>query len=236
VTWRAVAAEIGSSLKTSRLRLPRSRCIYEIAQPCNLAAFRTQVIRDQTGPVPYWAMVWPSGIALADAITQTPEFVNGRRVLELGCGLGVTASAALAAGADLIVADCTPEALILCKANARHNTGRAPIAVRCDWRQPEEAVEALGGAQFSVVLAADVAYDPRDVAPLFALLERLVAANGVLWLAEPRRPAARGFLELVHEAGWRGTWEEWHGPWPRSQDDAVIVAVHQLRRVGSEAP
>jgi len=181
-------------------------------------------------------MVWPSGIALADAITQTPEFVNGRRVLELGCGLGVTASAALAAGADLIVADCTPEALILCKANARHNAGRAPIAVQCDWRQPEAAVEALGGAQFSVVLAADVAYDPRDVAPLFALLERLVAANGVLCLAEPRRSAARGFLELVHEAGWRGTWEEWHGPWPRSQDDAVIVAVHQLRRVGCEAP
>jgi predicted nicotinamide N-methyase len=229
-----VATTAGIPLTQRRLVLPRSRCIYEIVQPRDLTGLQAQIARDQTGPGPYWAMPWPSGIALADAITQAPASVRGQRVLELGCGLGVTASAAIAAGADLTVADCTPEVLALCRANALRNSGRAPAARRCDWRQPEAAFAALGGERFEVVLVADVIYDPRDVEPLYSLLERVVTPSGVLWLAEPGRSAARSLLERAHEAGWRGKRAERHGPWPSKQDSAVVVAVHQLRRPGIE--
>jgi predicted nicotinamide N-methyase len=228
------ASAVGIPLVHRRVVLPRSRCIYDIARPRDVTALQAQVARDQTGPGPYWAMLWPSGIALADAITHAPALVRGQRVLELGCGLGVTASAAIAAGADLTVADCTPEVLALCRANARHNAGQAPATRQCDWRQPETAFAALGGERFPVVLGADVIYDPRDVEPLLALLERVVAPSGVLWLAEPGRSAAQSLLERADEAGWRGKRAEWHGPWPSKQDSAVVVAVHQLRRPGIE--
>lgn len=227
------ALSVDIALAARRLVLPRSRCIYEIVLPRDVTALHAQIVRDQTGPGPYWAMLWPSGIALADAITQEPELVRGQRVLEVGCGLGVTASAAVAAGADLTVADCTPEALAFCQANARHNAGQAPMTRQCDWRDPEAAFAVLSEERFPVVLAADVCYDPRDVAPLFALLERVVAPNGVLWLAEPGRPAAQQFLDRAHAAGWRGRRTEWRGPWP-SRHDAAVVAVHQLRRLAPD--
>ena len=48
--------------------------------------------------LPYWALLWPSGMALAEAILAAPSLIAGKRTLELGCGLGVTASAALKPG------------------------------------------------------------------------------------------------------------------------------------------
>ena len=47
---------------------------------------------------PYWCRVWPSALMLAAALTQHPELVRGRRVLELGCGLGLCGIAAAKAG------------------------------------------------------------------------------------------------------------------------------------------
>src|SRR5206468_3712111 len=37
--------------------------------------------------LPYWAELWPSGVALAKAIAD--RSLRGARVLELGCGLGL---------------------------------------------------------------------------------------------------------------------------------------------------
>ena len=36
--------------------------------------------------MPYWAELWPAGLTLAH---ELPERLDGVRVVELGCGLGV---------------------------------------------------------------------------------------------------------------------------------------------------
>merc|ERR1719498_1199726 len=47
--------------------------------------------------------VWPSSLALAKLITSAPSIVRGKRVLELGCGLGVIGLAAAHAGASEVL-------------------------------------------------------------------------------------------------------------------------------------
>src|SRR5204862_8184692 len=50
--------------------------------------------------LPYWAELWPSGVALAKAIAD--RSLRGARVLELGCGLGLPSLAAALGGGRVL--------------------------------------------------------------------------------------------------------------------------------------
>lgn len=130
--------------------------------------------------LPYWAELWPAGLALAEAL---PE-LRGRRVVELGCGLGLPSLVAAARGADVVATDWSADAVELLRLNAERNgiRLRAELADWADWR--------LAGP-WDLVLAADVLYERRNVPLLQALLPRL--APEVL-LAEPGRPPAQAFF------------------------------------------
>jgi predicted nicotinamide N-methyase len=212
------------------IRLPATGRPLEILQPTDLDRLLDRAADDPEQNLPYWAEIWPSGLALADAVLERPDLVAGRRVLELGSGLGLTAIAALAAGAELVAADYSPESLILCRYNALRNTGREPATLQLNWRQPDEASLELAGFGFPVVLAADVLYESRDVEPLLGLVTRLVAPGGFLWLAEPGRPPARRFLDTARSAGWTGPSTTHHGHWPDPKDVGVTVGIHRLLR------
>lgn len=216
-------------LQESHLLLPRSGRTYEVLQPTDFDALLDRVVDDPEQNLPYWAELWPSGIALADHITLEPERVAGRRVLELGSGLGATAAAAIAAGADLTATDYSAESLLLCRYNTLRLTGREPATLRLNWREPNRRLFDLAGPGYPLVLAADVLYESRDVEPLLALTSRLVAPDGLLWLAEPGRPPAKRFLDAARDAGWRIESETHAGPWPDPKDAGVIVGLHRLQ-------
>lgn len=215
-------------LATIDVRLPESGAVYRVTRPTDDDRLIDAMADDPEEVLPHWAAVWPSGIALADALLAAPEVVRGKRVLELGCGLGITAIAALQAGAELTVTDYAPGALALCRQNTLANAGREPVAMQINWRSPGEAFLALAGDGFPVVLAADVLYEARDIAPLLALAGRVVAPGGLLWLAEPGRPIAREFVGQLEARGWRGEWRVHNGPWHDREDRGVVVTLCRL--------
>lgn len=141
--------------------------------------------------LPYWAEVWPSGVALARAAERlvTP----GDRVVELGCGLGVASIAAALAGAAVLATDWAADALEFAAVNAARNGARVETAL-VRWEEPLELLEQ---APWDWVLAADVLYEHRNVAPLLDLLPRL---GSRALLADPGRPAAPAFLGAL--VGW----------------------------------
>jgi predicted nicotinamide N-methyase len=136
--------------------------------------------------VPYWSVLWRSGVALAQELAGAE--LSGRRVVELGCGLGLPSLVAARAGAEVLATDGDEEALELLERNAREN-GLNVATARAEWHAPGDLV-ARG--PFDLVLAADVLYDRAAVAPLLSLLPRLGAE---VWLADPGRPAAEAFFE-----------------------------------------
>jgi predicted nicotinamide N-methyase len=202
-----------------------------IARPVDFDRLIDDAAADPEQNLPYWAELWPSGVALAAKIAREPVIMQGKRVLELGCGLGVTAVAALRAGADLLVTDYSPEALALCSLNALEQAGTQPRTLRVNWRNPGSNLHGAGD-EFPVVLAADVLYEGRDVDPLLALVERIVSPDGELWLAEPGRPPAARFLESIGARGWIEESEQCSGPWPDPEDNrkGIVVTIHRLRR------
>ena len=163
--------------------------------------------------LPYWAELWPSALALARAVARRP--LTGRRTLELGCGLGLPAIAAAAAGARVLATDWSPDAVAMTARNAERN-GVALEARLFRW----DADPAQLGPPWPLVLASDVLYEARNVAPLLELLTRLTAAAGEVWLADPGRAPAAGFLATAAER-WRVDAIPHDGP--------AHVTVHRLR-------
>jgi predicted nicotinamide N-methyase len=143
---------------------------------------------DEAEFLPYWAELWPSGVALAKAIA--PRALKGARVLELGCGLGLPSIAAARAGGRVLAVDWSPEAIDLLATNAARNGARLETAV-LSWTAP---APLLARAPFDLVLAADVLYEQRNVTALAGLLPRL---GGEVLLADPGRPLLEGFLEQL---------------------------------------
>jgi len=162
--------------------------------------------------IPYWADLWPSAQLLARTIGA--RALRGRRVLELGCGLGLPSLAAAAAGGRVLATDWAPDAIEAVRVNATRND-LALDTVVADWRAPAELV-ARG--PWDLVIAADVLYERRNAAPLHALLDALAAET---WLADPGRAPAGLLLADLELAGWeRSTLAETRRP---------RVTVHRLR-------
>lgn len=138
--------------------------------------------------LPYWAELWPSGLALARVVHRRD--LEGLRVLELGCGLALPSIVAALGGARVLATDWSPEALEVAAANATRNRADVETAL-VSWTGPEPLVRA---APWDLVLAADVLYERRNVEQLLSLLPRLGAE---VLLAEPGRPPAARFFEEV---------------------------------------
>ena len=158
--------------------------------------------------VPYWSVLWRSGVALAREVDEAR--VAGLSVVELGCGLGVPSLVAARAGATVLATDADEEALELLHRNARANElGLA--SARADWAAADATV-ARG--PFDLVLAADVLYERPAVAHLLSLLPRLAPEA---WVADPGRPAAGAFLEQAERR------------WLVETRVRGVVRIHRLR-------
>jgi predicted nicotinamide N-methyase len=146
--------------------------------------------------VPYWSVLWRSGVALARDVGD--ETLRGKRVVELGCGLALPGIAAARAGATVLATDADPEAVELVRRNAELNGVELEAAV-VDWTSAAATDELAGRGPFDLVLAADVLYERPTVARMLALLPRLAPAA---WLADPSRPTAAIFLDEARRRGW----------------------------------
>ena len=146
--------------------------------------------------MPYFGMIWPAGEHLVDRILAGPP-LDGARVLDLGCGLGICGLAAAARGAAVTFFDWEPRALEIVAASAAR---QSDLTARCayvvgDWREPPP----LG--RFDRILAADVLYERRNGAAVAGLLARHLASGGEAWLTDPSRPQARDIPALASAAG-----------------------------------
>lgn len=168
---------------------------------------------------PYWAEVWPSAVALATFLSGRD--LTGLRAIELGCGMGLAGVAAALRGAEVLFTDFDVDALAFARANHALNLGRPGSARVLDWRAPPQGLDA------SLVLASDVLYERRFLAPFLDALAATVAPGGTAFVAEPGRRVAEGTVERLEGAGFARDLHleevEWNG---RHHS----VWIHELRR------
>ena len=145
--------------------------------------------------LPYWAELWPSGLALARHLATLD--LADKHVLEVGCGLALPSFAATIAGARVLATDWAPECVELVERNAQAN-GLTVDAAVLNWRAPA----SLGHQRFGLLVAADVLYEQRNADPLLVLLDAVVSAAGAALIADPGRRHAPAFFARAREEGW----------------------------------
>jgi predicted nicotinamide N-methyase len=158
----------------------------EILRPPSPEELIDEASFDEEEFLPYWAELWPSGLALARNVAA--RGLAGLRILELGCGLGLPSLAAASRGAEVLATDWAEDAIELLQQNAQRNGVFLRVA-RVRWSEPEPLLRA---APWDLVLGADLLYEARNAEQLAALLPRL---GSEVLLAEPGRPYAKDFLE-----------------------------------------
>lgn len=144
--------------------------------------------------LPYWADIWPASTILAEQILRRPG--EGRRLLELGCGVGLVTTASMAAGYNVVATDYYTDALAFTRANAFRNLGKSPEATMMNWRRfPPNAKD------FDKVIASDVLYESEYAKLLPGILRGALTLYGVALIADPGRIAAPEFLKVCEKSG-----------------------------------
>lgn len=156
---------------------------------------RARLLRGSDGAEPpYWALVWIGARAIAARLRSQPP-ASGTRVLDLGCGLGVSGIVAGAAGAHVTFADYVDEALAFARANAEHQRLEHYAVAHVDFTRDHL------GQRFDLILAADVVYDPAHYQSLVDFLLAHLQPHGTILLSESLRADARWVIERLVAAG-----------------------------------
>lgn len=147
--------------------------------------------------MPYWAEVWESGLALAEQLVARNGVapIAGRRVLDLGCGMGLVGAAMAMLGARVTLADIDTAALLFARLNVQPWADRCRV-VRCDWQTDDL------GERFELIAGGDVLYDVSQWDAIEAFARRHLGQGGALMLGEPGRPKAAAFPEWLAARGW----------------------------------
>ncbi len=131
---------------------------------------------------------------LAKAILREP-WPAGLEALEVGCGLGLPGIAALAMGLRVTFSDYDATALRFAADNARLNGFDNFELLQLDWRAPP------AGLRKPVVLASDLIYELRNVAPLVGLIKHVLLPGGVCLLTDQDRVPSHVLRETLTEQG-----------------------------------
>jgi predicted nicotinamide N-methyase len=165
---------------------------------------REELLRsDEPTEPPYWAHLWLGARALARRLSESGTLTR-RRVLDLGCGIGLPGLVAAALGAETWFVDREPAALEFVRHSALHN-GLSAVRTACiDFSRESLPV------RFDVILGAEVVYDPASYDPLCDFLVRHVAARGEIQLTDAFRSDAEKFFAELRARGFGGVRERRH--------------------------
>jgi predicted nicotinamide N-methyase len=131
-------------------------------------------------PPPYWAFAWAGGQALARYVLDHGDRIEGRTVIDIGAGSGLSAIAAAKVGASRVDAsDIDAIAVAAMGLNATANDVSI-MATTDDW---------LGDAPpaADVVLVGDLFYERPLAERVMAFVQAAAARGSLVLVGDPRR-------------------------------------------------
>ncbi len=147
---------------------------------------------------PLFGVVWTSSEILAGLMVDYE--IEGRRILELGCGIGLATLVLNHREADITATDHHPMAGPFLRHNVALNEGRAVPFVRTGW-----ADEGTDLGAFDLIVASDVLYEADHVQLVAEFIDRHAKPKCAVVIVDPGRRQHARFSKAMVARGYRHT-------------------------------
>lgn len=129
---------------------------------------------------PLFGLVWASGEVLAHLMFD--YHLDGQRILEVGCGIGLTSLVLNHRQADITATDYHPKVEEFLLENTRLNHDRKIPFIRTGWGDEESAL-----GLFDLIIGSDVLYEREHVDLLSTFIEQHAKPKCKVILVDPGR-------------------------------------------------
>ena len=139
---------------------------------------------------PLWVKIWEASAVLAGYLVSLPPDPN-KRMLEIGCGIGLVGIAAAKAGHRVTMTEIDPDAINFARANTQINDCPEVVVERLDWHAPE-----LKG-RYDYIVGSETMYKPEDIDALESLFNRYLKPGGTIILTTKVRSTGVDFWQRM---------------------------------------
>jgi predicted nicotinamide N-methyase len=147
---------------------------------------------------PYFGKVWPAARGLAEHLALHP--LEGRTLLEVGCGLALPSLLAARKGARVVATDFHPDVPAFLELNLKANAlTPAQLEYRAlDWRKPGALTEP-----FEWIVGSDILYEKQHALEVAQALDALATEGTQIVVADPGRSYLQAYESQMRALGWR---------------------------------
>jgi ETFB lysine methyltransferase len=142
-----------------------------------------------------FGVIWESGMVLAHEMAQYN--FQGKRILEVGCGMALSSLLLNARHADITATDYHPEAGRFLAENVRLNKGTTIPFFRTGW---DNLVDGLG--QFDVIIGSDLLYEKEHIQLLSEFINRHCNSHCEVIIVDPGRRFHASFSKKMVQLGY----------------------------------
>jgi ETFB lysine methyltransferase len=171
---------------------------------------------------PLFGMVWQSGEVLAELMTDYN--VNSRRILEIGCGVGLASLVLNERFADISATDIHPSAGEYLEHNTQLNNGKHIPFFRTAWEDTLDSEME----KFDLIIGSDLLYERQHSEALSLFIQHFAKSKCEVIIVEAGRGYRANFTKRMEELGFH--FEQLRAISPRTKPDAFKGRILQFCR------
>jgi len=147
---------------------------------------------------PLFGVIWPSSLVLAHFILDYQT--QGKRILEIGCGMALSSLLLNKQLDDITATDYHPEVAAFLDRNTRLNDDPDITFERADWNDDEDRL-----GLFDLIIGSDVLYEDAHILQLAAFINRHAEPCCEVVLVDPGRGRKNKLSQQLARFGFSGS-------------------------------
>lgn len=129
---------------------------------------------------PLFGVIWPSSLVLAHYLADYQT--QGKRILEIGCGIALSSLLLNKQHADITATDYHPEAEHFLRRNALLNHDKDIAFERVDWSDAADSLD-----RFDMIIGSDLLYEDQHIQQLAAFIDNHANPTCEIIIVDPGR-------------------------------------------------